>query len=133
MNYSIQQKLALTVLALLLNTSNVCSEDQTPAAQAFALSALKMFDAGQCSKLYDAFDEPARTLTREQWIKVCSDTLKQRGTALNRSLASKAKSMGIYRFIFSTECSEGKVFEDVGVVYRDPEWKLVGFNVRPNI
>ena len=42
------------------------TEDQTAAAaQTFAESTLKMFDNGDCSGLYDAFDGSARTLTRD--------------------------------------------------------------------
>jgi hypothetical protein len=120
-------------MILLASPSISLPQDQTSAAQAFALSALKLFDDGQCSKIYDAFDDSARTLTREQWNKVCSATLKQRGSVVSRSLGNKVKSMGIYRFIFNTQCTEGKVFEDVAVIYKETEWKLVGLNVRPNL
>jgi hypothetical protein len=133
MNYVPRLKLTSCVLAFLLTTSPCYSQDKTPAAQEFALSVLKLFDDGQCSKLYDAFDESARTVSRDQWIKICSTTLRQRGNVVSRSLGNKTKSMGVYRFIFNTQCTEGKVFEDVGVTYRDTEWKLMGFYVRPNL
>jgi hypothetical protein len=126
-------QLTIIGLVLLLMTFPIRAQDQTPDAQKFAESALNLFDAGECSKLYDAFDESARNLTREQWMKVCSDTLKQRGSVVNRGVPSKTKSMGIYRFVYSTQCTNGKVFEDVGVISKNSEWKLVGFVVRPNL
>ena len=109
------------------------AQDQSPAAQTFAESVLKMFDAGECSKLYDAFDESSRTLTRDQWMQVCSATLKQRGSVIKRGSPTLTKSMGIYRFIFNTQCTEGKVFEDVGVIHKETDWRLVAFLVRPNL
>ena len=126
-------RVAFLVTTVMLSTLSSKAQDQTAAAQTFAQSMLKLFDNGECSKLYDAFDESAKTGTREQWVKICSTILKQRGSVVNRSLANKTKSMGIYRFIFNTQCTEGKVFEDVGVSYKETEWKLVGFYVRPNL
>jgi len=125
--------IASIALAFLVLVSNSLAQDQTPAARAFADSALKLFDAGDCSKLYDAFDESAKTLTRDQWIQVCSETLKQRGSVISRGMPNVTRSMGIYRFIFSTQCTGGKVFEDVGVIQKDSGLKLVAFVIRPNL
>lgn len=126
-------KWVFVALAVLAINSSGWAQDQSAAAQAFSESVLKMFDAGECSKLYDAFDESSKTLTRDQWIQVCSTTLKQRGNVIKRSSPNATKSMGIYRFIFSTQCTEGKVFEDLAVVHKEADWKLVSFLVKPNL
>jgi hypothetical protein len=83
--------------------------------------------------MYDLFDQSVRTLTRDQWIQVCSTTLKQRGSVISRGSPNETKSMGIYRFVYNTQCTEGKVFEDVAVIRKDADWKLYGFVVRPNL
>jgi hypothetical protein len=103
---------ALVALAGLTLNLIGWAQDQPSAAQTFAESALKMFDAVDCSKMYDAFEEASRTLSRKQWIQVCSTTLKQRGRVIKRSSPNGLRSMGIYRFVFTTQCTEGKVFED---------------------
>jgi hypothetical protein len=125
--------MVLVASLLVLPALPAWGQDQTPAAQTFAESSLKMFDAGQCSSLYDAFDDTARGMSRDQWVQVCTTTLKQRGKVVSRSLANKTRSMGIYRFLYNTQATEGKVFEDVGVVCKDNVCKLVGFFVKPNL
>jgi hypothetical protein len=113
--------------------AGVAGADETPAARAFAESAVKMFDAGKCSELYDAFDKAATNLTKDQWLQVCSTALQQRGSVVSRSLGSTAESMGYYRFIFSTQATQGKVFEDIGVIKKSGKWELFEFYVRPNL
>jgi hypothetical protein len=123
---------AIAVFALTISTSGL-AQGQSAAARTFADAVLKMFDAGQCSKLYDAFDDSSKTLTKDQWNQVCAGTLKQRGDVIQRSSPNATNSMGIYRFVFSTQCTGGKVFEDVAVIYKDTDWKLASFFVKPNL
>jgi hypothetical protein len=85
--------------------------------------------------MYDTtFDDSMKqTQTRDQWLKIADTISKQRGSLISRTLANKASSMGIYRFIYSTQCSNGKVFEDITVAKKDDGWKVVGIYVRPNL
>jgi hypothetical protein len=108
-------------------------QDKTGEARAFADSVLRMFDEGKYSQMYDLFDSASRSMTREQWIQAAQTTAQQRGTVISRSLGNSTKSMGAYRFIFTTKCTEGKVYEDVSVMSKAGEWKLYGFWVKPNL
>ena|SRR5436309_1355460 len=111
------------------------AQDKTAAAQAFAVQVLKTFDASEFAKMYDEqfADNMKQAATKQQWIKTAQTIREQRGDMVDRTLASKTKSMGIYRFIFSTQCTGGKVFEDVTVTEQNGAWKAGGFYVRPNL
>jgi len=124
---------ALVALAVLAINPRGWAQEQSSPAQKFAESILRMFDAGECSKIYDAFDESSRTRTRDQWTKECSAQRKKRGFVVARLSPSETKAKGIHRFIFDTRGTEGKVFEDVGVVRKETEWRLVAFSVTPNL
>jgi len=104
-------------------------------ARQFADAEWKLFDAGSFGKMYDTtFDDSMKQAqTRDQWLKIADTTSKQRGGMINRTLANKTSSMGIYRFIYTTQCSNGKVFEDITVTKKDDGWKVVGIYVRPNL
>jgi hypothetical protein len=128
--HSIWALVALTVLAVNLRG---WAQEQSSPAQKFAESILRMFDAGECSKIYDAFDEYSRTRTRDQWTKECSAEWKKRGFVIARLSPSETKAKGIHRFIFDTRGTEGKVFEEVGVVRKETEWRLVALSVTPNL
>jgi hypothetical protein len=108
-------------------------QDQAPDARSFADSVVTMFDQGKYSEMYDLFDSNSRQMTREQWIQMAGTLARQRGRMISRSLGNSTKSMGTYRFIFNTKCSEGKVYEDVSVFYKNGEWRLFGFWVKPNL
>ena len=109
-------------------------QDTASDARQFADAEWKLFDAGSFGKMYDTtFDDSMKqAMTRDQWLKVADTTSKQRGSMINRTLANKTSSMGIYRFIYSTQCSNGKVFEDITLTKKDDGWKVVGIYVRPN-
>lgn len=124
---------ALTLSLVLTYPTISWSQDKTDNAKVFADSVLAMFDQGRYGEMYDAFDPNSRTLTREQWIQTCETIAKQRGKVVNRALANKTHSMGIYRFLYSSQCANGKVFEDVGVSDNSGSWKIVGFIIRPNL
>jgi hypothetical protein len=114
---------------------SICAtaEDKTTDARAFVDSALSMFDQGKYSEMYDLFDPSMRQLTRELWIEASKKVAQQRGKVVNRALSTKSRSMGAYRFIFNTQCSEGKVYEDVTAIDSGSGWKLGGFWVKPNL
>jgi hypothetical protein len=113
----------------------VMAQDAAGDARQFADAEWKLFDAGSFGKMYDTtFDDSMKQAqTRDQWLKIADTTSKQRGSMINRTLANKTSSMGIYRFIYSTQCSNGKVFEDITVTKKDDGWKVVGIYVRPNL
>jgi hypothetical protein len=123
----------LAYTALLLGASVVAAQDKTSDAKAFADSVEKMFDQGKYSDMYDSFDPRARTLTRDQWIETAETLAKQRGKLITRTLANKTNSMGIYRFLYSSSCENGKVFEDIGVSDNTGSWRIVGFVIKPNL
>lgn len=84
--------------------------------------------------MYDStFDDSMKQQTRDQWLKIAQTVAAQRGTVINRTLVSKTSSMGIYRFTYGSQCTGGKVFEDIMVTKKDDGWKVVGINVRPNL
>jgi hypothetical protein len=114
----------------------VAAQDQAAAdARQFADAEWKLLDAGNYAKMYDAtFDDSMKqTQTRDQWLAILDTIARQRGAMINRILANKTASMGIYRFVYSTQCSGGKVFEDIMVTKKDSGWKVVGIYVRPNL
>jgi Protein of unknown function (DUF4019) len=111
------------------------AQDTAADARQFADAEWKLFDAGSFAKMYDAtFDDSMKqTLTRDQWLSNMDTTAKQRGSMINRTLVNKTNSMGLYRFVYSTQCSGGKVFEDITVTKKGDGWKVVGIYVRPNL
>jgi hypothetical protein len=113
----------------------VMAQDAAGDARQFADAEWKLFDAGSFGKMYDTtFDDSMKQAqTRDQWLKIADATSKQRGSMINRTLANKTSSMGLYRFVYSTQCSNGKVFEDITVTKKDDGWKVVGIYVRPNL
>lgn len=126
---------ALSIVCFLFFALSTWAQDKTSAAQAFAVVVLKTFDAGEFAKMYDEqfADNMKQAASKEQWIKAAQGIRKQRGDMINRTLANKTRSMGVFRFIFSTQCTEGKVFEDITVVDMGGAWKVGGFYVRPNL
>lgn len=127
----------LYFVLLLVSTFAAIAKAQDPAADArqFADNEWKLFDAGSFAKMYDTtFDDSMKQgMTRDQSLNMLDATQKQRGSMINRTLASKTNSMGLYRFIYSTQCSGGKVFEDITVTMKADGWKVVGIYVRPNL
>jgi TPR repeat protein len=121
------------IIFSLEDTGGSSAQDEASAARAFTDSTLKMFDAGECSKLYDLFDKSSIPLTRDQWAQACPAALKRRGSVINRGSPSQTRSTAGYRFVFTTQRAEGKLVEDVVVTRRDADWKLVSFWVTPNL
>jgi hypothetical protein len=125
-----------SVLLLLSALAGVVwAQDSAGDARHFADAEWQLFDAGSFAKMYDTtFDDSMKqTQTRDQWLKMMDFTSKQRGAVINRTLTNKTISMGLYRFIYSTQCTGGKVFEDITVTKKDDGWKVVGIYVRPNL
>ena len=108
---------------------------QDDGAKAAVDSVLKLYDAAEYGQLYDTrfHDSMKQQMTREQWIAAARQIARQTGKVVNRTVAKQAKSMGIVRFIFNTQCAEGKVWEDLSVQRDGEDWKVIGFWVRPNL
>jgi len=113
----------------------VIGQDPAADAQKFAEAEWKLFDAGSFEQMYDStFDDSMKQqMSRDNWVQVAHQTADQRGKLVSRAVANKTNSMGIYRIIFSSQCTGGKVFEDISVVKRDSGWKVTGIWVRPNL
>jgi hypothetical protein len=110
------------------------AQDDSASAQSFAATVWKMFDAGNYGQMYDqVFDDSMKQQSKDQWVQIATNLAKQRGNMISRSLANKANSMGIYRYIYNTQCTNGKVFEDVSITKKDSGWKVVGIYIRPNL
>jgi hypothetical protein len=135
MTHRIFHRLCFVLLLVSVFAGIAKAQDTAADARQFADAEWKLFDAGSFAKMYDTtFDDSMKqTQTRDQWLKLLDTTSKQRGSMINRTLANKTNSMGIYRFIYSTQCSNGKVFEDITVTKKDDGWKVVGIYVRPNL
>lgn len=123
----------LLLLAVLVFSLLGRTQERTADARSFTDSVLAMFDQGKYSDIYDLFDSSMRNMTREQWIQACQNVAQQRGKVISREISDSTKSMGVYRFIFSAKCTEGKTFEDLSVTNKNGDWKLVGFWVKPNL
>lgn len=127
----------LTILLatpLLLMMPSVWAQTDSADAQAFAAKEWKLFDAGSYAQMYDdTFDDSMKQQGKDQWVQTATSLAKQRGSMISRALGNKSSSMGIYRFIFITQCSGGKVFEDVAVTKKESTWKVVGIFIRPNL
>ena len=104
------------LLALLgaVSLGRLAAQDDS-AAKSAADSILAMYDAGDYGRMYDSKFHASmkQTMTRDQWIAAARQVAKQSGKAVSRSVAKQTKSMGVVRFIFNTQCTEGKVYEDL--------------------
>src|ERR1700681_3375386 len=115
MTHRLFHRLCFVLLLVSVFAGIAEAQDAAADARQFADAEWKLFDAGSFAKMYDTtFDDSMKQgQTREQWLNIMDTTQKQRGNMINRMLASKTNSMGLYRFIYTTQCSGGKVFEDI--------------------
>jgi hypothetical protein len=126
--------MALLVLIGAASSGPLAAQDDS-AARSAADSILAMYDAGDYGRMYDVkfHDSMKQSMSRDQWIAAAKQVARQSGKATGRSVAKQTKSMGVYRFIFNTQCTEGKVFEDLSLTKDGGDWKVVGFWVKPNL
>lgn len=127
-------QIVLFVLIGAVFSGHLAAQDES-AAKSAADSVLAMYDAGEYGRMYDSvFHESMKqTATRDQWIAAAKQLARQTGKATGRSVAKQTKSMGIYRIIFNTQCTEGKVYEDISLTKDSADWKVVGFFIKPNL
>jgi hypothetical protein len=121
---------------LLVGCLKVASAQDQVAAEArhFADAEWQMFDAGSYATMFDTtFDDSMKQQGKDQWLQIAKSVAQQRGKMISRTLANATASMGMYRFIYSSQCAGGKVFEDITVTKKSDGWKVMGLYVRPNL
>lgn len=95
---------------------------------------LILYDQGKFGEIYDTTLDPAfkANFSREQFDSLSAAFSKRTGKCLNRLFVREATSMGIHRFIFDTNCEEGRIFEDIAVKKDHDRWLAVNIAMAPN-
>jgi len=117
-----------------VNWQDINTTGADPGARAAVDEALRLYDLGKYQEMYEqshAWQKKSTNLSN--WLQYIHSTAGQTGKVISRKAYKRANSLGIERFLFDTQCTEGRVYEDVGALDDHGRWKLYFFVVKPNL